>query len=960
MEAWSQSLARLPAQFHADRAELLALMRKNAIIYESPAQPILSRDGSTARWMLDSLQVTLTPRGAELAGRCVLELLKRFEGRQIATLGLTAAPILNSCIMQSGGRYHGLLIRAQRKQHGSLKLIEGPIDPDEPTILLDDSIASGSAVQLGCDYLRDAGICVEGAIFLVRFGWYGGYASMQEQGYHVEAVTDIWDDFIYHMKDEPKEIANPTKIFPKFKWSKKRAAEGLHPTALARLTLRQYLTEGTLPRPPQRLDADFDAAGGAWVSLRSRDDIYLRHGRDGFWNFPGEKAWPAPEGVIRAALRTAAELPPADALRQLDDSAIAVTFFSAMEACTVGELDNDRYGIVVRSLERPGWMGGALPRMPGILNEWDQYQHARITNGRLVSFEPHVILRHDVFKVVEPGISWQPTGVAAPDAPHPLTQAAYGAPVAARARALVLARLSGSAPRTPPLADDLLPRDVDSLYVSVYLGGRLRGCFGSSLRRLDEDVTTLVEAALGDSRFEQQPEVTAPDGVAVSVAILYDRLALGIHSVDDIIRRIRYGRHALMAEQGNRFALYLPSVVSRYNLTPTAFVEELLHKAQITLPPYHWIRFECATWLADRDGERLMEGSFAPEPPPSALPDLVQRLMPLGVEYLLRHQKPDGTFFTRYDPLQDQLYSGVDMPRLAHTAWVLARAAKSARRRAGEAAAKTTTFLLSTAAETADGLWLSHEGDEQAVAEISLTALALCEADGKLAARWVPQLAAALWSRIDVHGFVHTHRDAALATDAFQDYFPGQVLLALGAAARAELTSIDEAKLSRAFRFYRDRYRNRPHFGQVSWLAQACRAWWRVTGERCFAELAFEVADWILRFQQSKTGAFLNDHQSDTPGYTTALYIEGIAAAAGLARDTGELPRQRDYLDSCRRGLQFLDGLIIQPRDATVLPNPAMALGGLRRSSRRSEIYVDFVQHYLAAVLETDQALRGE
>ena len=185
------------------------------------------------------------------------------------------------------------------------------------------------------------------------------------------------------------------------------------------------------------------------------------------------------------------------------------------------------------------------------------------------------------------------------------------------------------------------------------------------------------------------------------------------------------------------------------------------------------------------------------------------------------------------------------------------------------------------------------------------------------------------------------------------------MLLALGSAARAELTSIDEAKLARAFRYYRDRFRNRPHFGQVSWLAQACRAWWLVTGERCFAELAFEVADWILRFQQQKTGAFLNNHQSDTPGYTTALYIEGIAAAAALARDSGEAPRHRDYLDSCRRGLQFLDGLIIQPRDATVLPNPALAIGGLRRSSRRSEVYVDFVQHYLAAVLETDQASRA-
>lgn len=956
MEAWSDGLKRLLAQFHADRAELLGLLRKNAILHESPTQPILSRDGSTARWMLDSLQVTLTPRGAELAGRCVLELLKRFEGRQIATLGLTAAPILNSAIMQSGGRYHGLLIRAQRKQHGSLKLIEGPIDPNEPTILLDDSIASGTAVQLACDYLRDAGIRVEGGIFLVRFGWYGGYARLQEQGYHVEAVTDIWDDFIYHMEGEPKPVGNPTKIFPTFRWSEERAAEGLHPAALARVAMREYLTKGTLPRPPQTLDADYDAAGGAWVSLRAPDNIYVRHGRDGFWHFPGEEAWPAPEGVIRAALRTAAELPTGEALRQVDDSAIAVTFFSALEACAVGELDNNRYGIVVRSLERPGWMGGALPRMPGILNEWDQYRHARITNGRLVSFEPHVIFRHDVFKVVEPGITWQPTGVAASDAPHPLTQATYGAPVAARARDLVLARLAGTEPRTPPLADDLLPRDADSLYVSVYLGGRLRGCFGASIRHLDEDVTTLVEAALGDSRFEARPEVTAPDDVTVSVALLYDRLALGIHSVDDIIRRIRFGQHALMAEQGNRFALYLPSIVSRYNLTPTAFVEELLHKAQITQPPYRWIRFECATWLADRDGERLMEGSFAPEPPPSALPDLVQRLAPLGVNYLLRHQKPDGTFFTRYDPLQDQLYSGVDLPRMAHGAWVLARAAKSAGRPVGEAAAKTTAFLLNTASETADGIWLAHAGNEQSVAEISLTALALCEADGALATRWVPQLAASLWSRIDVHGCVHTHRDAALATGAFQDYFPGQVLLALGTAARAELTSTDEVKLAHAFRYYRDRFRNRPHFGQVSWLAQACRAWWEVTAERCFAELAFEVADWILHFQQQKTGAFLNDHQSDTPGYTTALYIEGIAAAAALARETGDGPRHRDYLDSCRRGLQFLDGLIIQPRDATVLPNPAMALGGLRRSSRRSEVYVDFVQHYLAAVLETDQA----
>jgi len=954
MEAWPDSLARLPAQFHADRAQLLDMMRREAILYASPTQPVLSRDGTAAKWILNSLQVTLTARGAELAGRCVLELLKRFEGRQIATIGLTAVPILNSCILQSGGRYHGLLVRPQRKKHGSLKLIEGPVDRDEPTIVLDDSISSGMSMDLACRYLEEAGIRVEGGIFVVRFGWYGGYARMQEQGYHVEAVSDIWSDFIYHMEDEPRPVGNPSKSFPPFRWSRRRAPEKLHPAGLARLALREYLTSGTLPRPPRELDADYPAAGGVWISLRSTGNVHVRHARDGFWHFPGEAAWPAPEGVLWAALRTAQGLPAKKALRLLDDSAIAVTFFPALEPCTVGELDNDRYGIVVRSLERPGWMGGALPRMPGILNEWDQYQHARITNGQLVSFEPHVIFRHDVVKAVEPGAAWQPSGVPLPSEPAPLMRDRRGALVAARARDLALARLCGGAPRMRPLADDLLPPDVDSLYVSVHIGGRLRGCQGTAPRKLDEDVAKLVEAALADERFEAGTVTPSPDAVATSVAFLHDRLDLGTHAIADVIRRVRHGRQAVMVAQKKRSALFLPSVASRFNLSPASFVEELLHKAGIAAPPYRWTRFECTTWLADSAGERPMEGSFAPEPPPAALPALVERLLPLGVAYLLRHQRPDGTFLTRYEPLTDQLYAGIDLPRLAHAAWVLARADAAFGASAGEAAGRTLQFLLGTVRNARDGAWLSFKDHAASVAESAFLLLALCQASPSSV--WAPRLAATLWGCIDPHGRVQTHRDAAAAADAFQDYFPGQVLLALAGAARAGVQPVDAAKLSRAWRYYRDRFRARPHFGQVSWLAQACRAWWRLTPERYLADLAFEIAEWILGFQQQKSGAFLNDHQSDTPGYTSALYLEGLGAAAALARAAGDDRRHGRYLEACRRGFQFLDGLVIQSRDRSLLPNPDLAIGGLRRSAQRSEICIDFVQHYLAAVLETRDA----
>jgi len=961
MEAWSKGLEHLPAAFHADRDELLRLMRKDAILYRSPTQPVLSRDGSSARWMLNSLQVTLTPRGAELAGRCVLALLQRFEGRQIATLGLTAVPIVSSAILQSKGRYHGLLLRQQRKKHGSLKLIEGPIDPDEPTIVIDDSISSGTSMQLACDTLRDAGIRVEGGIFLVRFGWYGGYARMQEQGLHVEAVTDIWSDFIYHMDDEPKPIGNPTKIFPELQWNAAAAPERLHPAALARIAMREYLTSGTLPRPPLTLDQDYPAGGGAWVSLRSLQDIHFRHARDGFWNFPGEAAWSAPEAVLRAALKTAESLPPAEALALLDDSAIAVTFFTAMQECSVGELDNDRYGIVVRSLERPGWMGGALPRMPGIRTAWDQYRHARITNAGLVSFEPHVILRHDVIKAVEPGIIWQPTGVPTTDAASPLMRADCGGRVAARARDLAIAKIFDAAPRTAPLADDLLPAGIDQVYVSVYLAGRLRGCFGSALRRLDEDIATLVELALQDTRFEHPAELPSADKVSVTVALLHDRLALGLHSIEDIVRRIRYGEHALMVEQQDRLALYLPSVASRYSVGPVDFVEELLRKASISEPPYRWTRFECTSWLSDQSGERLIEGSFAPQAPPSTLPELLARLVPLSIGYLLRHQRADGRFFTRYAPLQDQLYEGVDLPRLAHAGWVLARASADDDPLAREAALRTTRFVLDCAEESDDGLWLAHAGNDRSVAEMAFTVAALCETTTEsLRERFVPPLASALWSRIDAHGCVHTHADEAAAADAHQDYFPGQVLLALAAAARCGLTPVDEIKLARAFRYYQHRFRHLPRFGQVSWLAQACKAWWRIKPDSGFANLAFEIADWILQFQQGKTGAFLNDHQSDTPGYTTALYLEAVGAAAWLARATGKQRLHCRYVEACRRGLQFLDGLIIQPRDASLLPNPAMAIGGLRRSALASEVCIDFVQHMLAALMEIREAAESQ
>ena len=993
-EPLSTTLAALPESFHSARTELLDMLRHRGILHRSETQPVLSRDGSSARWMLDSLAVTLSPRGAELAGRCVLELLKQFDGRQLATYGLTGVPILQSCILQDDN-YRGLLVRKERKQHGSLKLIEGEIDLAEPVILIDDSVSSGMSMEEATERLEQAGLRVEGGICLVRFGWYGGYARMQERGYHMEAVSDIWDDFISQMEDEEQPLANPSKQFPKFEWHIDRAPDGLHPAQLSRVVIAEYLSSGRLLRPPLQLDRAYDSAGGVWVSMRSRSDIHHRFARGGFWHFPHEKRGSVTEDVVMAALSTAAQLPGGEAgLSTLGQSAFAVTFFGALERCTVGQLDNDRYGIVVRSLERREWMGGALPRMPGIRNEWHQFQHARIKNAQLVSFEPYELFRHDVVKVVEPGATWQPSGVPALAGVAWHKDRNVCGRIAERARDLVLAKLFVQPLTTPPLADVCLPESVDSCYVTIYIDGQLRGCMGSVVRDLDHDLETIVQAAVRDERFAGEPARDA-NSVAVSVSLLFNPLEMGAASPEEIVSYYRHGEQALMVYQGQQFGLLLPFVASAWNLDAVSYANAVIEKAALTEPPYYWCRFDCTTWLATGAGVGPTVGGFPLPDKRTAPADLIAGHTALHLRYLLKHLKADGTFYSGYEPFHNRLYESVEPARQAYGTWVLARASTALgadvlngdlgdlpgdlKDAAGKVIDSLISHLSYEAADSGaghdsgagDDLWLRYENETPSVAELSFLLLALANLPADDARRsLMKDLAAKLWRCIELpHGRVRTHPGFDRGSnprsdsdgDAFQDYFPAQVLLALAAAVEQSATEIDHERLRLAFRYYRHRFRYKRHFGQVTWLLQAFSKWWHVTKEQTFAKFVFEVADWLLGHQQEKTGAFINDHQPDTPGYTTAVYLEGIAAANKVAAALGN-NRQEIYEHSCRAGFAFLDRLIIQQRDQAIIPNPEFAIGGLRQGLYYSEVRIDFVQHSLSALLEFtshDAARRG-
>ncbi|MHB8873943.1 MAG: AMMECR1 domain-containing protein [Myxococcaceae bacterium] len=946
--------------FARDRDELLGLLRTRGILYESKTQPVLSRDGQSAKWMLDSLSVSLTPRGAELAGRCLLELLERFQGTQLATFGVTGIPLLQSCVLQSKGRYRGLLVRKERKPHGSRKLIEGAIDPSEPVVILDDSVSSGLSMGQCVERLQEAGLFVEGGLCLVRFGWLGGFSAMQEAGYRMEALYDIWDDFMSAMPDEEMPPKNPTRVMPEVVWASRRAPEGLHPAKLAREVMAEYLRTGKVLRPPSKLDRAHDGRGGIWVSVRPRADVYERHARNGFWHFPGEARASLPHELTLAAHLTAQELAekvksPAAALEQ---SALAVTFFSPLEECTVGELDDERYGIVARSRERLAWMGGALPRMPGITNGWQQLHHARVNNARLEPHEPYLIYRHEVSKVVDEGEAWQPTGVSRAG-PSWSDDPRLCGRVASRAREHVLARLRGDEPPGgEPLPESLLPMGVEAIYLTVYSGGRLCGCMGGPVADLDGTLRHLAAASLQDGRFGGAPSAADLDGIAVTVSFLFDRLEMGEAHPAEVIPAVRHAEQALMASRGKRSGLLLPFVAVTANLDGLEYATAVVGKAGLGRRRCNWTRYDCSTWLCAGPEPLQLKHGLPPGTPPASLGEAIARLQPLLTSYLLRHLRKEGEPYLHYEPFADLVSPGLDGPRLAHYAWVLARANRAqAAPVLRQAVNLVVRKLLPSLRPGAGGLWLSRKDEPASISELAFLLLAHCDGAPVGRAR-AKKLADTLWERIDLHGRIAPFQDPLHDHDAYQDYYPCQALLALGRACEAKLCRVNRVRLERALRYYGHRFRTRRDWGLVSWLPQACGVWYRVTGEPRFATLADEVVSWALTHQQAKSGAFLNDHQPDTPGYTTALYLEGVAAAAAIAAERGDAGARRRYLAACGRGLRFVDRLVYQERDLPLLPNPGWALGGVRCSLVRSEVRIDFVQHALSALLSIAEASR--
>ncbi len=161
-----QNLRDFHRKFSQSKRALISLLVERSLLTDGP---YTLRSGDLSSWYLDGRRTTMDGHGAALVASCVLGVL---DPAVAAVGGMTmgADPIAVATAVigsQEGIPLRAFSVRKEAKAHGTGGRIVGPLEPDEPVSVLEDTTTTGSAFIESIVVMQNAGYPVVQAISLV-------------------------------------------------------------------------------------------------------------------------------------------------------------------------------------------------------------------------------------------------------------------------------------------------------------------------------------------------------------------------------------------------------------------------------------------------------------------------------------------------------------------------------------------------------------------------------------------------------------------------------------------------------------------------------------------------------------------------------------------------------------------------------------------------------------------------
>jgi len=174
-----------------DKQALVAVVREKALKFGT----FTLASGKQASYYLDGKQVTLDSFGAKLVAEGILDLLPTPLPVSVGGMAIGADPITGAVITMAGERglpLKGVLVRKEAKAHGTQKFIEGPVNPGDTIVILEDVVTTGGSSLLAIERVEAFGLKVTGVIAIID-RMEGGAEAFTSRGYKFASLLTIQD-----------------------------------------------------------------------------------------------------------------------------------------------------------------------------------------------------------------------------------------------------------------------------------------------------------------------------------------------------------------------------------------------------------------------------------------------------------------------------------------------------------------------------------------------------------------------------------------------------------------------------------------------------------------------------------------------------------------------------------------------------------------------------------------------
>lgn len=153
--------------------------------------------GRTASYYLDAKQVVLDAHGSMLVGKAILERLQKLGPLPQAVGGMSigADPVTGAVVTMAGVAglpLKGFMVRKEAKGHGMQRFVEGPVQPGDRVVIVEDVITTGGSSLVAIDRASEFGLVVERVVTVIdRLA--GAADTLAARGIPLEALVTIRD-----------------------------------------------------------------------------------------------------------------------------------------------------------------------------------------------------------------------------------------------------------------------------------------------------------------------------------------------------------------------------------------------------------------------------------------------------------------------------------------------------------------------------------------------------------------------------------------------------------------------------------------------------------------------------------------------------------------------------------------------------------------------------------------------